>query len=153
NYVLWGLYHGVLLVLTRAGRTAKPLVGSVAPWIRVPQIAGMFLLTNLGWLLFRETSLAAIVRHLTLSPFNSGVVETEIAAHLFLLAFLYSLPLWIHSVWMELHRTRDGARAPAPVARAPWGQVAFQGAACGLAFAAILVLRSRTSLDFIYFQF
>ena len=29
----------------------------------------------------------------------------------------------------------------------------MQGAACGLAFAAILVLRSRTSLDFIYFQF
>jgi hypothetical protein len=28
-----------------------------------------------------------------------------------------------------------------------------QGAACGLAFAAILIFRSRTSLDFIYFQF
>jgi len=153
NYVLWGLYHGVLLVLTRAGRTAKSAVGPVAPWILVPQIVGMFLLTNVGWLLFRETSLAAIVRDLTLSPFNSSAVDGEAAAYLFLLAFLYSVPLWIQSVWIELHRGPDGARAPAPVARAPWGQVALQGAACGLAFAAILVLRSRTSLDFIYFQF
>jgi hypothetical protein len=31
--------------------------------------------------------------------------------------------------------------------------VALQGVACGLAFAAILVLRSHASLDFIYFQF
>ena len=34
-----------------------------------------------------------------------------------------------------------------------WPRVIFQGVACGLAFAAMLALRSRTSLDFIYFQF
>jgi hypothetical protein len=31
--------------------------------------------------------------------------------------------------------------------------MAVRAVACGVAFAAILVLRSRTSLDFIYFQF
>jgi hypothetical protein len=34
-----------------------------------------------------------------------------------------------------------------------WPRAAVQGVACGLAFAAILLLRSRASLDFIYFQF
>jgi hypothetical protein len=45
----------VLLVLTRAGasfRSGRP--GSNA-WLAVPQIAGMFVLTMIGWLLFRET--------------------------------------------------------------------------------------------------
>jgi hypothetical protein len=35
----------------------------------------------------------------------------------------------------------------------PWGAAILRGVACGAAFAAILALRSRTSLDFIYFQF
>ena len=153
NYVLWGLYHGVLLVLTRAGRTTESALRPVTAVTLAPQIAGMFLLTNVGWLLFRETSLTSIVRDLTLSPFSSSAVDREAAAYLFLLTLLYSAPLWIQSVWMEFHRGLDGVRVPAPVVRAPWGQVALQGAACGLAFAAILVLRSRTSLDFIYFQF
>lgn len=34
-----------------------------------------------------------------------------------------------------------------------WPGVLVQGTACGIAFAAILVFRSRTSLDLIYFQF
>jgi hypothetical protein len=34
-----------------------------------------------------------------------------------------------------------------------WPRMVLQGLACGAAFAAILVLRSRASLDFIYFQF
>jgi hypothetical protein len=34
-----------------------------------------------------------------------------------------------------------------------WPRIALQGIACGVALAAILVLRSQTSLDFIYFQF
>src|SRR4030095_13596869 len=60
NYVLWGLYHGLLLVST----------SSVSSCLAIPQVLGMFLLTNLGWLLFRETSLTAILRDLTLSPFG-----------------------------------------------------------------------------------
>jgi len=70
-----------------------------------------------------------------------------------MLALVYSLPLWIQSIWVELHRAPAGDRLPSPVLHSPWPQLALQGAACGLAFAAILVLRSRTSLDFIYFQF
>lgn len=65
---------------------------------------------------------------------------------LFLLALLYSLPLWIHSVWKE------AVPGSSPFATR-WPGLALQGAAWGLAFAAILVLRSRTSLDFIYFRF
>jgi len=157
NYVLWGLYHGVLLVLARARSILRPAKDPPAPWLPVPmrvfvrvaQVLGMFVLTNIGWLLFRETELSAIVRDLTLSPFAASRLDWQTALYLFLVTLVYSLPLWVHSLWAELQgATRTEVREPAS-----WGELVLQGVACGLAFAAILVFRSRTSLDFIYFQF
>ena len=106
----------------------------------------MFVLTNVGWLLFRETSLEAIARDLTLSPFAASSLDRWAAFYLFLVVFVYSIPLWVQSLWIEMM-----GRDERPVAG--WPRIAWQGATCGLAFAAILVLRSQTSLDFIYFQF
>jgi hypothetical protein len=106
----------------------------------------MFALTLVGWLLFRETELSAIVRDLKLSPFSSSSFDRQAGLYLFLLAFGYSIPLWVQSVWFELHRGE-------PAKDAGWGGAVLRAVACGAAFAAILVLRSRTSLDFIYFQF
>jgi alginate O-acetyltransferase complex protein AlgI len=155
NYVLWGLYHGVLLILARARSVAHP--GAIAArrspaWLAVPQIAGMFVLTSIGWLLFRETELSAIGRDLTLSPFGVSELDRQTGLYLFLLALLYSVPLWVQSLWVELYRGAQGApESQTPLAPLP--QLALQGLACGVALAAILVFRSRASLDFIYFQF
>jgi D-alanyl-lipoteichoic acid acyltransferase DltB (MBOAT superfamily) len=176
NYVLWGLYHGVLLVLTRAheilrpakgtapGAAARPstLVGATLSLSRgraprlaprdALQIVGMFVLTLVGWLLFRETQLSAIVRDLRLSPWNSSPAERQAGSYLFLLALGYSVPLWVQSIWVEVHR--GVAHADAGPDEAPSLALALLKAlACGAAFTAILVLRSQTSLDFIYFQF
>jgi alginate O-acetyltransferase complex protein AlgI len=161
NYVLWGGYHGVLLLLTRARRILKPAsAGGGAPRSSIlralattAQVGGMFALTLFGWLLFRETELSAIVRDLRLSPFAASVEDQRTGLYLFLLAFVYSLPLWAQSVWVEWHRDPAGVRQPAPLVTARWQRMALQGLACGAAFAGILILRSRTSLDFIYFQF
>ena len=155
NYVLWGLYHGLLLIAARLTdlRALGPL-----PWalgvgplgvVRGLRIAGMFVLTCFGWLLFRETDLAMLVRHVTLSPFAATANDRQIALYLVLLTLAYAWPLWAHSLWAE---TR-GRRASERPARPSWPRVAWQGVGCGLALAAILVFRSRTSLDFIYFQF
>jgi hypothetical protein len=151
--VLWGFYHGLLLIATRAGKASRSRTAATAPWRTILSIVMMFLLTNIGWLLFRETSLAAIVRNLTLSPLGGTALDRQTAAYLFILAFLYSVPLWIQSLWVEFHRARSReAQAPVDMS-SPWPALALQGAACGLALTAILVLRSQTSLDFIYFQF
>jgi D-alanyl-lipoteichoic acid acyltransferase DltB (MBOAT superfamily) len=154
NYVLWGLYHGVLLVATRAHQILKPpkaaahRASRIAPLV-VLQTAGMFVLTLVGWLLFRETELSAIVRDLRLAPWNSSPFERQAGLYLFLLAFGYSIPLWTQSIWVELHR---GLIRPEDDRRG-LGVAVLKAIACGAAFTAILVLRSRTSLDFIYFQF
>jgi hypothetical protein len=144
------------LILTRAAAIVRP---SAPPrpspaWLVIAQIGGMFVVTNIGWLLFRETDLSAIVRDLRLSPFGVSTLDRQAGLYVFLLAFLYSVPLWIQSVWVEVHRASTAAsdeRDAVPVVT--WRRIALQGIGCGLAFAAILVLRSQTSLDFIYFQF
>jgi D-alanyl-lipoteichoic acid acyltransferase DltB (MBOAT superfamily) len=162
NYVLWGLYHGVLLVLTRAHAILWParapgrvLPGHryLAPLLAVVQTAGMFALTLVGWLLFRETELPAIVRDLQLSPFAATDLDNKTGLYLFVLALIYSIPLWAQSLWVEVHRKATGERSDAPVAGPGWPRTIVHGTACGAAFAAILIFRSRTSLDFIYFQF
>jgi alginate O-acetyltransferase complex protein AlgI len=157
NYVLWGAYHGVLLLATRAHEILRPpsphprasrFGGQAAYAVRVTaQIAGMFALTLIGWLLFRETELDAIVRDLKLLPWHSTPQDRQIGLYLFLLAFGYSIPLWAQSIWVELHRGRPAAEEES------WERAGLRALAYGAAFAAILVLRSRTSLDFIYFQF
>ena len=113
----------------------------------------MFVLTNVGWLLFRETELSAIVRDLTLSPFASPELDRQAGLYLFTLALIYSLPLWVQSIWVEAARRMPVTRQPAESIGTSGPGVIVQGVACGIVFAAILIFRSRTSLDFIYFQF
>jgi alginate O-acetyltransferase complex protein AlgI len=153
NYVLWGFYHGLLLIATKTAHASNREAARLPPWRATAQVAVMFILTCIGWLFFRETSVATIARDLTLSPFDSTVLDREAAAYLFILALLYSVPLWIQSAWVELHRGRSREADPLVASGSSWPAIAFQGAACGLALTAILVLRSRTALDFIYFQF
>jgi alginate O-acetyltransferase complex protein AlgI len=138
NYVLWGGYHGLLLVLARA-------VPQLPKLLRPLQVVAMFVLTCIGWLIFRETELSQLVSDLQLVPSASSPLERGAGIYLFLLVLLYSLPLWMHDLWEEL--------APRHVFAEGWPRVAAQAAACGLLFTVILVLRSQSTLNFIYFAF
>src|SRR5690606_24310071 len=51
TFVLWGGYHGLLLV---AQRLARLVPFHVPVWMQPLQIAGMFVLVQIGWLMFRE---------------------------------------------------------------------------------------------------
>ncbi|MEO7156342.1 MAG: MBOAT family O-acyltransferase, partial [Vicinamibacterales bacterium] len=68
NYVLWGAYHGILLVLDRqVSRLWTPAIG-VRRMLRCVQVPAMFVLTCVGWLIFRETDLAQLIQDLQLTP-------------------------------------------------------------------------------------
>jgi D-alanyl-lipoteichoic acid acyltransferase DltB (MBOAT superfamily) len=143
NYVLWGAYHGVLLVITRSAKS----VGAAPSWIKPLQVALMFVLTCIGWLIFRETELHQLIADLRLSPSAATELGRSTGLYLFLLVLLYSIPLWVHDLWVELR----GARMFGD--ERDWGSVAGQAALCGVMFALILTLRSEASLNFIYFAF
>ena len=149
NFLLWGAYHGALVVLSRlvTGRRGPgPPSRFVAPF----QVVGMFALTCVGWLIFRETDFSMLLRDLSLTPRDSSVEDWQVGSYLFLLTLIYSLPLWIDSVWAVYLKPYVEARQWQP---SEVGRFAARTALACAAFALMLVFRSRQSLDFIYFQF
>jgi D-alanyl-lipoteichoic acid acyltransferase DltB (MBOAT superfamily) len=78
NFVLWGFYHGLLLVcqrlLTPVGSRLWPAVDSGRPVLSGMKISMMFLFTCYGWLLFRAHSFEQIVAMSTAlsSPFSGA---------------------------------------------------------------------------------
>ena len=153
NFVLWGGYHGALLVMARfAGAVWSP-PAVMRRWLRPLQIAGMFVLTSIGWLIFRETEFPQLVRDLRLVPSASSALGVSAGAYLFLLASLYSLPLWIQDLWVELKGVDLAVAIETPEVAVDWDRAGAQAVLCGLMVSAILTLRSQTALDFIYFAF
>lgn len=66
TFVLWGLYHGLLLILYRFG----PLAGLnrrefASPLVRMGAVALMFIFTLFGWAIFRSPDLARLGAWLT----------------------------------------------------------------------------------------
>ena len=148
NFVLWGLYYALLTIIYRLAAAAVPARVQTLPGLRAGKIALMFLLTNLGWLIFREQNIGHLWQALTLRPAATPAGEWQVAGYLAATVGIFALPLVLHTVWDVLLRERVARRNPWPV-------LAWCGAtavAVGL-FTGILLLRSDTSQDFIYFQF
>ena len=168
NYVLWGAYHGLLLIIARAAGAAWACLQDPRPrtqvprWLRPLQVMAMFVLTCIGWLLFRETELTQLVADFALVPSASTALERSTGIYLFLLALLYSTPLWVHDLWVELGGPDLTAEIDSKSELAHdgpggggvrWDRAVAQAALCGVLFAVILTLRSQTALNFIYFAF
>jgi alginate O-acetyltransferase complex protein AlgI len=155
NFLLWGGFHGALIVLGRLRRLVVPRPPRLAALVVPLQIAGTFVLIHIGWLMFRETDFAMLWRDLTLSPASSSSVERQAGEVLLWRLLPYALPLFLQGVWVEAFRGRSdpyeasvhwtGARG--------WASVLADGVLLGVLFGAILVFRSQASLDFIYFAF
>jgi alginate O-acetyltransferase complex protein AlgI len=156
NFVFWGAFHGILLMVQRVWGLlrGRPRHQHRPPWWQaVPQWAVMFLLVNVGWLMFRESDTDMLLRHLTLLPGGSTPLEQRTGLYLFLLTLTFSVPLWAHSLWTVWRGHSYTERRAVTEADVPPRLVVLQAVAVGLMFMAILALRSRTTLDFIYFQF
>jgi alginate O-acetyltransferase complex protein AlgI len=148
NFVLWGLYYAVLTIVYRVAAKVVPPALRSPPGLRLFQIMLMFLLTNIGWLIFREHDVQQLWRGLTLSPADTPAGDWRVAAYLSTLTALFTLPIVLHMIWDILLRERlERSRI--------WPRVAWPVATTvSLAlFVGILLLRSDTSQDFIYFQF
>lgn len=153
NYVLWGAYHGVLLIVARAAGAMWSPSPAVRRWLRPIQIIAMFLVTCVGWLIFRETDFQQLVADLQLTPSASTAIGRSTGMYLFVLVLLYSLPLWIHDLWAELRGASLVSAIEHAESAVRWPRVAAQAALCGLLLTVILVLRSESTLGFIYFAF
>ncbi|QDU69713.1 MBOAT family O-acyltransferase [Engelhardtia mirabilis] len=139
NFVLWGIYHGLLLMFARSSdRHAEGQRDSTATvlWRRIV----CFHLVVGGWLLFRVNSLENLADYATgLVSMRGGLQSSPLAIGVLALAALaHFFPKDVVDRWQE----RGASSTPA------WLQ--------GAAYAALIVLFVGATLDtaaFIYFQF
>jgi alginate O-acetyltransferase complex protein AlgI len=148
NFVLWGLWWGVLVALGRMLDAVIPRSILGTRWLQPGRILLTFVLINIGWLLFRETNLNYLVKYIRLSPFTTTASDWRVAYFLFLNVLLYSLPIWLHHLaeWIPAGISQRIRENPKTV----WILRTLGATIC---FAGILLLRSPASSDFIYFQF
>ncbi len=143
TFVVWGLYHGVLLVMERLGRRIWPAARLPAPlgW------AYTMLAVMAGWVLFRADSLPAALRTLgamahttgwTLAPALGAVFGNDKLAYLGLGLGVAVLP-FRRVLRFTAHQYRFGPAAAA----------LSLAAAC----LAIVLLSVNSFTPFIYFRF
>ena len=140
NFVLWGAYHGALLILFRRFVGPQTLqFGTVKWWLRV---VFMFHLTCLGWMIFRVESVGQLVQLIT--ALGSGWVLTESVAQTCWMLMLLCLPLMLVHLLEEQTGDLDVVRGLSLVPRS---------LAYATAMTSILILGSFGGREFLYFQF
>lgn len=139
HFVMWGAYHGLLLVGHRAlvgGQKAPP---ARSGWGRMIRILLMFHATCLGWILFRVTSLSEFTLLLG-NMFHEIAPPRVWVAALCLLAF----PLLLLNYFMERSGDLLVVKRWAP----PWRWLTYSSL-----FAFIVYFGKSNGNAFIYFQF
>ena len=137
NFVVWGAYHGILLILFRMLVRDN---GNMSPAVKILRVGLMFFLTVMGWIAFRSPDMATLFHFLT----NAGLGLSAESLQFGFDLFFYSLPLVVMQIWQA--RTGN-LLAPASTT---WP---FRACIYGALIAGLLVLGMRESVDFIYFQF
>jgi D-alanyl-lipoteichoic acid acyltransferase DltB (MBOAT superfamily) len=141
TFIVWGLYHGILLIGHRLIRLQGDDRES-QPWYqRVPSAVLMFHATCIGWVLFRADSLRQAWELLGLIIGNFSVHELRDASLVAILGYIGTLIL-VQSIqaWRGDWLVLKGTSLPA------------KGVAYGLLFY-LTILHGGTSNSFIYFQF
>lgn len=138
NFVLWGAWHGIGLLIHRWWREGPGKRLAVPNWLAIP---ATFLFVLYGWMLFRAGSLSRI------RELNAALLNWAAPAwlpHFLLSLFIFSVPLIVIELWQK-----KAANQLAPLAAPAWLRGGLQ-AACLMA---ILLFWERKWVPFIYFQF
>lgn len=148
NFILWGAYCGLTLIYYPLYQRLVTRLFGKNFMVHFLHWASMFVLINIGFLLFREHNLRYIIRDLTLNPFNNTAIQVIAAWQIAVPVFIYSLPLWAYTFYDVLLKKR--LRTTPMGSKVDYWFHTF--AACAL-FILILILNSEKNVDFIYFQF
>ncbi|MCP4846980.1 MAG: MBOAT family protein [Verrucomicrobiaceae bacterium] len=150
NFIIWGAYHGILLVTWRLICKNRPRIENPSSQtVRLGQWTIMFLLVNIGWLIFREQNPAYLWQFITSNPFGVSSEEWQIGAYFFVYSAILAIPLALHC-WTDRWCTGDEQWE---ARQQKWKWVVAQSTLAGILLIAILLLKSKNSTEFIYFQF
>ena len=140
NFVLWGAYHGILLIIFRQFVSPQePTFGSVR-WMS--RVFVMFHLTCLGWMIFRVDSVSQLGS--LFSSLATGWTVSESMLRTAWMVALLCLPLMLVHLLEEKTQDLNVLRRASIVPRTAVYTVAVMS---------ILALGSFGGREFIYFQF
>ena len=148
NFVLWGAYHGIVMVIFHLAGRVVPHKLSQARSLLPLRVAFMFTLTNIGWLLFREHKVSQLLSYISLHPFAATDIPSSVPKYFFLTVLIYSIPLWVKT-YLDYSIPRWN------FAGVMWKYFAIPLCACFVALCAVIIFfaASPNPSDFIYFQF
>ena len=151
NFIIWGTYHGILVALWPLLAKRVPLLADKGGWFGTVLRVGLtFVLMHIGWLMFREHSVAMLMNSLALNPFDAPASEWRMGAALAIEALLYGLPLMVVLPLLQ----KFGVLISVEDERLKtWGWTLLQGAAAAACIYGIAAYRCSVGSDFIYFQF
>jgi mannose/fructose/N-acetylgalactosamine-specific phosphotransferase system component IID len=146
GFIVWGLYHGLLLVIYRISRLDEILTDALTPRIvKAVAVAVMFHLVCIGWIFFRATPAELLPAFKSLIGYSASADWVFVKVTLWGLA-IHALPL----IATELAGYRRGKEFVDLYET--WHWVAKAAVYVGI-FYAVVLFGARTQNEFIYFQF
>ena len=144
NFVLWGVYHATILVLYRLITPRVPEAWSRFRAARALAVTGMFLLTCVGWFIFRDHSITHIGRVAFSSPPADAAAQAVIAGMLGIVTVVLAAPL-ILALGAE-------TRVLPHLAASRW-RLPLETTGWAVFAVAIFFFAREGAADFIYFRF
>jgi len=141
NFILWGGFHGAILIIFRICRIDSFFERVKIKWLRVIQMIIMFQITCYGWLLFRASEWGQI-KMFTSKIFGDWEVTPEIIPALAKLIFYVSI-LWLFEFIFRNTEQPNKARG--------WKYLKYIYVPALILL--IIIFRQEGGSDFIYFQF
>ena len=142
TFVIWGLYHGLLLAGDRLWELQRPVKTKKEKpqWLAAAQVLGMFHLVCLGWLFFRAESLGQCADMARALFFHFGSPGRSTILHLFLALWLLLIVAWAAKPF-------EGGLV---IFRWPWW---LRGITYFVVVYSIIIFGVFNGSQFIYFQF
>lgn len=141
TFILWGIYHGVLLVIYRivnSGKKAAQGIKAARLYSIFPKALLMFVLVACGWAIFRSTSLTQVAYMFTHMNLTTSEYTGEFAGKLLYLTLpiivFYAIKIGLGNVALKV------------VNMNPW----VLGVICGIMVAVIIIFWPREIPRFIY---
>ena len=104
TFVLWGLYHGILLVSERTLRGQRRETGeTMVRWSELLKVVCIFFLVCLGWVVFRAESVGSAFQYL--DQMFSGLFQFHLGAVMYGKKVLLWCLLLVVVEWLQRRRT------------------------------------------------
>ena len=142
TYIVWGVFHGIILIIFRLFRFSLDFyIFGLTKIFNVVKIVFMFHLTCLGWIFFRSENLGYAVGAIR-QIFNNFQYSNQSLGIICLMIF-FILPIFAYEVWDEIKDFKKFNERPIASLVLIFNYCLFM----------IFIFPAPTHKEFIYFQF